>query len=126
MLGVYTDNPHHTLAVNYLALVTNLFNGRTHLHWTLSILFIPVSYPAAIQIIGRQFNQNPITRKNSDEMLAHFARDVGQHLMLVILKLYPKHCIRQRLEDLSHDLYRLFLRHTDTGALFPTLANCTW
>ena len=30
-------------------------------------------------------------------------------------QLHPKHCIRQRFEDFGHDLYRLFLRHIDTG-----------
>ena len=72
MLGVVADNAHHALAVNHLALVTNFFDGRTYLHYTLSILFIPVSYATAIQIVGRQLNQHSITRKNSDEMLAHF------------------------------------------------------
>ena len=73
MLWIYTDNTHHTLTVNYLALVTNLFDGRTYLHCTLSFLFIPVSYATAIQIVGRQLDQHPITRKNSDKMLAHLA-----------------------------------------------------
>ena len=73
MLWVDADNAHHTLAVNHLALITNLFDGRTYLHWTLSISFIPVSYAAAIQIVGRQLNQYSITWKNLDEMLAHLA-----------------------------------------------------
>src|SRR5438552_17034811 len=73
MLGIDTDNAHHTLAVNHFALITNLFDGRTYLHWTLTILFIPVSYAAAIQIVGRQLNQHSITRKDSNEMLTHFA-----------------------------------------------------
>jgi hypothetical protein len=70
MLGVDADYAHDTLAVNHLALVTNLFDGRTYLHLTLTILFIPVSYAAAIQIVGRQLNQHSIPRKNPDEMLA--------------------------------------------------------
>ena len=73
MLGVDANNAHHTLAVNHFALVTNLFDGRTYLHWTLSILFIPISYAAAIQIVGRQLNQHAIAGKNFDEMLAHLA-----------------------------------------------------
>ena len=44
-------------------------------------------------------------------MFAHFARDVRQHLMLVIFQLHPKHRIRQRFEDFSHNLYSFFLRH---------------
>jgi Na+/proline symporter len=73
MLWVDADNANHTLAVNHLALITNLFDGRTYLHYTLSISFIPVSYATAIQIVGRQLHQHPITRKNPDEMLSHLA-----------------------------------------------------
>jgi len=114
---------HHALAVNHLALITNLFDGRTYLHWTLSISFIPVSYAAAIQIVGRQLNQHSIPRKDSDEVLPHLARDMRQHLMLVLLEFNPKHCVGQRLEDFGHDLYRLFLRHTPQSAILPLLAN---
>ena len=71
MLWVDTDHTHNTLAVNHLALITNLFDGRTYLHYTLSISFIPVSYAAAIQIVGRQLHQHSIAGKNSDEMFAH-------------------------------------------------------
>src|SRR2546423_4425178 len=49
-----------------------------------SNLFIPVSYPAPIQVVRRQFNQHAITRKNSDEVFAHFAGNVRQHLVLVL------------------------------------------
>ena len=73
VLWIGANYAHHALAVNHLALITNLFDGRTYLHYTLSISFIPVSYAAAIQIVGRQLNQHPITRKNSNEVLAHFA-----------------------------------------------------
>ena len=73
MLWVDADNADHTLAVNHLALITNFFDGRTYLHWTPSISFIPVSYATAIQIVGRQLNQHSITRKNPDEMLTHLA-----------------------------------------------------
>ena len=73
MLGIDADNANYALAVNHLALITNLFDGRTYLHYTLSISFIPVSYATAIQIVGRQLHQHPITRKNPDEMLTHLA-----------------------------------------------------
>jgi|SRR6185503_10814681 len=118
MLGVSANYAHHTLTVDYLALITNLFDGRTYLHWTPSISFIAVSYAAAIQIVGRQLNQHSIPRKNSDEVLPHLARDVRQHLMLALLEFDPKHRVGQRLEDFGHDLYRLFLRHTATERKF--------
>ena len=73
MLWIDTDHTHYTLAVNHLALITNLFDGRTYLHYTLSISFIPVSYATAIQIVGRQLHQHSITWKNPDEMLTHLA-----------------------------------------------------
>jgi hypothetical protein len=114
---------HHSLAMDHFALIANLFNGRTYFHWTLSISFIPVSYATAIQIVGRQLNQHSIPGKNSDEVLSHLARDMRQHLMLVLLEFDPKHCVGQRLEDLGHDLYRLFLRHTPQSAILPLLAN---
>src|SRR6266550_185408 len=80
-----------------------------------SVLLVSIGYSPAIQIVWRQLNQNAITRKNPDKMLAHLARDVREHLVLAVLKLNPKHRVRQRLEDFGHDLYRLFLRHTDNG-----------
>ena len=48
-------------------------------------------------------------------MLPHFSRDMRQHLVLALVKLNSKHCVRQRFEDFGHDLYRLFLRHTTVG-----------
>jgi len=54
-------------------------------------------------------------------VFTHFAGDVRQHLMLVLFQFNPKHCVRQRFEDFGHDLYRLFLRDTDTNS--PLLAN---
>jgi hypothetical protein len=120
---VGADYAHYALAVNHLALITNLLDGRTYLHWTPSISFIPVSYATAIQIVGRQLNQHSITRKNSDEVFPHLARDMRQHLMLVLLEFDPKHYVGQRLEDFGHDLYRLFLRHTPQSAIPPLLAN---
>lgn len=76
-------------------------------------LFISISDAPAIQIIRRKLDQNSITRKDANEVFAHFAGDVRQHLMPAFLQLDPKHCVRQCFQDLRHDLYRLFLRHTE-------------
>src|SRR5438094_125006 len=73
---------------------------------------VAVRYAAAIQIVRRQLNQNSITGKDSDEVLAHLAGNMREDLMLIVLKLDPKHRVRQRFEHFGHDLYRLFLRHT--------------
>ena len=90
------------------------------------MLLIAISYPAAIQIVWGQLNQNPVPGKNSDEVLAHLAGNMRQNLMLAFLKLNSKHCIRQGLEDLGHNFYRLFLRHTDVERSLPSLANFTY
>ena len=39
MLRVRADHSHHTLAVNHLALVTNLSDGRAHLHFDPSSIY---------------------------------------------------------------------------------------
>jgi hypothetical protein len=84
-------------------------------------LFIAVSYPTAIEVVGRKLNEHAVARKNADKVFAHLAGDVRQHLMLVILQLNAKHRIRQGLKDLRHHLYRFFLRHTPLQLKFdPT------
>ena len=113
MLGVRANHAHDSLAVNHLALIANFPDGSPNLHFDYRLL-VTIRDTPAVEIVGRQLNQNPITRKNSDEMLAHLSRNVRQHLMLIFLKLDPKHSVGQSLEDLGHDLYRLFLRHTAT------------
>ena len=76
-------------------------------------LFIPISDAPAIQIIRRKLDQNSIARKDANEVFAHFAGDMRQHLMLTFFQLDPKHCVWQCFKDFRHDLYRLFLRHTE-------------
>ena len=56
-------------------------------------------------------------------MFSHLPGNMGEHLMLTLLKFHPKHGVRQRLEDFGHNFYRLFLRHTATEAITPLLAN---
>src|SRR5204862_3090828 len=41
-----------------------------------SVLLVSIGNSPAIQIVWRQLNQNTITRKDSDKMLAHLARDM--------------------------------------------------
>lgn len=122
MLRIRADHTHHTLAVNHLALVANFPNGSPNFHVP-NPLLVPIRNASTVEIIGRQLNQNSITRKNSDEVFAHLSRDMRQHLMLIVFKLHPKHRVWQSLEDLGHDLYRFFLRHTAIGAIPPLVAN---
>jgi len=43
----------------------------------------PIDDPRLVQIVRRHLDLHPVTESESDETLAHFARDVGEHLMLV-------------------------------------------
>ena len=74
-------------------------------------LFVPVRNSAAVEIVRRQFNEHAIAGQNSDEVLAHLAGDVRQHLVLVIFQLHSEHGVGQGLEHLGHYFYRFFLRH---------------
>ena len=48
------------------------------------------------QVVGRDFNIDPVTDTDPNEILAHFSRDVGQDLM-PIGQSHPKHGARQHL-----------------------------
>jgi len=56
-------------------------------------------------------------------MLAHLARDVREHLVLAVLKLNPKHRVRQRLEDLAMTSIASSFAIQTMGTKLPLLAN---
>src|SRR5947208_9919996 len=66
--------------------------------------------PRLAQIVGRKLHRNFVARNNSNEVLSHFAGDVGEHVALTC-KINPKHCAWENLSHRSfhHDLF--FLRH---------------
>jgi len=68
---------------------------------------VSVHNSPAVQVVRTQLNGYAVTRQNSDEVLAHPARDVGQHFV-VRLKLHLEHGVGQRLNDSCHDLNRVF------------------
>jgi hypothetical protein len=76
-------------------------------------LFVPVRYAAPIQIVGRKLYQDAVARENPDEMLAHFARNMGEHIALAG-QVHPEHRPRQHLRHRSfrHDL--LFFGHKES------------
>jgi hypothetical protein len=73
-------------------------------------LLIPVNDAAAIQVIGRKFDSYLVPGQDADEILAHFAGDMGQDLVLVF-EFYLKHGVGQRLDHRCHDLDRVFFAH---------------
>src|SRR5450631_1369681 len=91
VFGDYADHPHHTLAVDDLALVTNLLYRCSYFHnpafsrllsafsKTLKAKrrrsFIAIHDASAVQVVGRKLHGHFIARQNADEVLAHFSRD---------------------------------------------------
>src|ERR1700720_3854665 len=76
-------------------------------------LLVAIHNPPARQIVGRKLHGHAVTRKNANEILPHFSRDMGQHLMLV-LELHSKHGVRKRLD---------YGRHHFNGVFFPAFAR---
>jgi hypothetical protein len=92
MFRVDADHPHHTFAVDDLALVANFLyrcpyfhnllvlttppglarpdsRGRLSLHNS----FIAVHNSSAIQVVGRKLDRDFIAGQNANEILAHLA-----------------------------------------------------
>jgi hypothetical protein len=62
------------------------------------------------QVVGRKLHRHPVARKNLDKMHPHLTGYVGQHPVAVI-EFHEEHGVRQRLDDRSFYLNRLFFRH---------------
>src|ERR1039458_7693020 len=76
-------------------------------HW----LFVSIYNAAARQVVWRQLNRHPVAGKNANKVLAHLARDVRQHLVLV-LQFHLEHGIGQGFNHHRHYLNRVFLTHS--------------
>ena len=75
----------------------------------LALLLQPVGDPTLGQIVWREFDLHPITRKDSDEIRPKLSTDIGAD-PVAIFKLDDERCVRQRLYDSPLDLDRIFLR----------------
>src|ERR1039458_7081229 len=76
-------------------------------HW----LFVSIYNAAARQVVWRQLNRHPVAGKYANKVLAHLARDVRQHLVLV-LQFHLEHGIGQGFNHHRHYLNRVFLTHS--------------
>jgi hypothetical protein len=127
MFGIGTDYSDHALAPDDLAFLATDFYARTNFHFIPVILLMPVNYPASIQIVRRQLQRHLISGQDLDKMHPHFARNMRQYLMPII-ELYPKHRVRQRLDNLSLDFYYVFFSHTTlqlkSPGRWPLLPQC--
>src|SRR3990170_2536018 len=74
----------------------------------------PVRDPAAGQVIGRELHLDLVPGEDPDEVHAHLAGHVCQHLVAV-LELHAEHGVRQRLHHGAFDLDRIFFRHALSG-----------
>jgi hypothetical protein len=72
--------------------------------------FITVHNSSAIQVVRRKLNRHFVSRKDADEILAHFSGNVGQDLVLVF-ELHFEHGIRERFNYRCHYLNRVFFAH---------------
>jgi hypothetical protein len=135
VLGILADHPHHAVALDDLAVFANLlyrssyfhrsnsltqFGGcRRKIHWQLALyvtaanirfLLVTVDYSASGKIVGREFNRNPVARKNLDEVHTHPARYVCQNDMPLI-ELDLEAGIGEGFHHNAVHFNRFFLRH---------------
>jgi hypothetical protein len=99
VLGVLlADDPVDAFAADHLAVLAQLLDRGPDFHefprWDIWTLLESIDDAAPTQVVRRDFHQDPVTGKNADEVLSHFAADVRKHLVLV-LKLNPEHGIGQ-------------------------------
>src|SRR5260370_699804 len=87
----------------------------------LQILLVAMHNPAARQIVRRKLDRDFVSRQNPDEILAHFAGNVRQDLVLV-LQLNAEHRVRQRLDHRGHHFNGVLLGISGVAFLF-FLAN---
>src|SRR5260370_7209364 len=87
----------------------------------LQILLVAINNPAARQIVRRKLHRDFVSRQNPDEILAHFAGNVRQDLVLVF-QLNAKHRVRQRLDHRGHHFNGVLLGISGVAFLF-FLAN---
>src|SRR5882762_3257760 len=124
VLRVDANYPHHAAAVNHLALVTNLFYRCPYFHnpySSLAELLVTVHNPATRQIVRRKLHRDLVTSQNPNEILAHFAGNVRQDLVLVF-QLNAEHRVGQRLNHRGHDFNGVLLGISGVAFLF-FLAN---
>jgi len=59
--------------------------------------FVPVSDTPTLKIVGRQFDQHAVSRKDANIVLSHLAGHMCKNRLLLIANrnLYPEHCVWQ-------------------------------
>src|SRR5690606_16545564 len=83
-------------------------DGRTFMALASSPL--AVRDAPARQVIGRQFHRHPVAGQDADEVHAHLARNMAEHLVAVV-QLHPEHGVGQRLDDSALHLDHIVFAH---------------
>src|SRR4029079_995397 len=81
-----------------------LTEGRTFI----SELPMPVSDPAATEVVGAELDLDLVPGEDADVVLPHLSGDGREHGVASI-ELHPEHRARERFDDLAFDLDLLFL-----------------
>src|ERR1035438_4657076 len=76
---------------------------------------VAINDSSAVQVVGTQFHGHAVAGQNTNEVLPHPSRNMGQHLVIV-LELDLEHGVGQRLGDHRHYLNRVFLRQTASNS----------
>jgi hypothetical protein len=65
---------------------------------------------AALQVIGRHLDHDPVSGDGADAELAHLAGRIGQDLV-VIVEAHPEVSVRQHLGHRAVEFEQFFFRH---------------
>jgi hypothetical protein len=65
-------------------------NGKILSKWRENPLSQPIHNPALVKVVRGHFQLHPVAIGEADEAFAHFARDMGENLVL-IGQLHPEH-----------------------------------
>src|SRR5215510_4041845 len=92
----------------------------SHRTFTDGLTFMRLSFPCSLleavrdasprQVIGRELHLDLVAGKDPDEVHAHLARHVGQHLVTVV-ELHAEHGVGERLHHGALDLNGVFFGH---------------
>src|SRR3989338_3109586 len=74
-------------------------------------LFITIYYPAPRLVIWRHFDRHAISHKNADMVHAHFPCQMRKDFPLILIKLYAKKGVWQRLRNEAFLPYGFLVGH---------------
>ena len=112
MFWIFANDHDTALALDDLTFVTHLFDGRSDFHFCASFahLLEAIGNSAVVQIIGSQFQGNPVPRQYPNEIHSHLAGNVCQDYVS-IFQFDPKHGIGKFFNYFTFHFNDIFLTH---------------